>query len=260
MNPHAFIPPVLLSMMLFVPAFAQESPDSAAVSEGARLLSLIEEAETIPFSTGTVSQIITTSRGAERTLNMRMWSAENGDLSLMLYTDPPRVRGDKILQRDGGDNIWYYMRRRDTTRHFTGSARRQNIMGSDFSYEDLATGDLTEDYTAVYDGEEAIADVQCHRLICTPTDQGPSYHHLVLWASTEDLLTRKIDYYDDDGHLKTLFITDFQMVDGRKLGMRMTMENIRDGSRTVMMQDKMSMTEEPNASLFTKKALTREIP
>ncbi|MBU1938067.1 hypothetical protein KKG05_11770, partial [bacterium] len=80
-------------------AFAQE--------DGASWLKLIDEAERVPHASGIMEQTITTSSGSERTLTMRVWSAEEGDLSLMAYTAPARVKGDKILQRDGGDNIWY---------------------------------------------------------------------------------------------------------------------------------------------------------
>jgi len=238
---------------------ADVSSDSTSINEGEQYLALIEEAETIPFSSGTVSQIITTSGGDERTLTMDMWTADDGDLSLMAYTDPARVRGDKILQRDGGDDIWYYMKRRDRIRHFSGSSRRQSVMGSDFSYEDLATGDLTEDYTAVFEGIEEYDGESCIHLSCTPTETGPSYDHIEIWAGKDDYLTRKIEYYDEDGHLKTLYLADFKMIDGRKIALKLEMKNLRDGSRTIMLQKELSLTDEPDPVLFTKQALSRDI-
>ena len=232
--------------------------DSTSMIEGERYLALMEEAETISYSSGIVSQIITTSGGDERVLTMKMWTAEDGDLSLMMYTDPARVRGDKILQRDGGDDIWYYMKRRDRIRHFSGSSRRQSVMGSDFSYEDLATGDLTDDYTAVFVGIEQCNGDSCVHLSCTPTESGPSYHHIEIWAGNDDYLTRRIEYYDEDGHLKTLYVSDFKMIDGRKVAMNLEMKNLRDGSRTVMLQKEISLTQEPDPVLFTKQALSRD--
>ena len=230
-----------------------------AQEDGASWLRLIDEAERIPHVTGIMEQTIMTSGGSERTLTMRFWSAEEGDISLMAYTAPARVKGDKILQRDGGDNIWYYMKRRDVTRHFVGTARRQSAMGSDFSYEDLGSGDMTEDYTAELLGEEVLDDVPCAILKCTPTESGPSYEHIIVWVGVEDYLPRKIDYYDDDGHLKTLTLSDFQTIEERKLAMKMEMVNVREGSRTLMVQKSMSFKDEPEPSLFTKEALSREI-
>ncbi len=230
-----------------------------AQEDGASWLKKIDDAERIPHSYGVVNQTITTSGGSERTLTMRAWSDENGDVSLMVYTGPPRVKGDKILQRDGGDNIWYYMKRRDVSRHFAGHTRRQSAMGSDFSYEDLAQGSMTEDYIAEFLGYEELDGVNCVKLKLIPTESGPSYDHLILWAGREDTLSRKIEYYDEDGHLKTLFLTDFREVEGRWLAFRMEMKNHREDSYTIMEYESITFADKPEPWMFTQDALTREI-
>ena len=232
----------------------------SAQDEGALWLQRIDAAERIPYSYGVMRQTITTSGGSVRTFTIRTWSAENGDVSLMTYVDPPRVAGDKILQLKGGDDFWYYMKRRDVTRHFAGHNRRQSAMGSDFSYEDMATGDLTEDYTAAVLGFDEVDGVETVRLRCTPTESGPSYDHLVLWASVEDNLTRKIEYYDEQHHLKTLHLTDFHVVEDRKVAMKLEMVNHREGSRTLLETVEVTFAEEPDPSLFTQAALSRRIP
>ena len=176
-----------------------------AQDDGAAWLKKIDDAERVPHSYGVMRQTITTSGGSTRTFTIRSWSAQNGDVSLMAYDEPARVAGDKILMLDGGDNIWYYMRRRDVTRHFAGHTRNQSAMGSDFSYEDLAQGDFTEDYTADVLGREEIDGVACVKLRAVPTPSGPSYDSLYLWASVDDNLTRRVEYFDDNQLMKTLF-------------------------------------------------------
>lgn len=232
----------------------------SAQDDGALWLQRIDTAERIPHSYGVMRQTITTSGGSLRTFTIRTWSAENGDVSLMAYVDPPRVAGDKILQLEGGDDFWYYMKRRDVTRHFAGHTRRQSAMGSDFSYEDMATGDLTEDYTAEVLGFEAIDGVETVRLRCTPTESGPSYDHLVLWASVEDNLTRKIEYYDEQHHLKTLLLSDIQVIEDRRVAMKLEMVNHRQGPKTLLETIEITFAEEPDPSLFTRAALSRRIP
>jgi hypothetical protein len=232
----------------------------SAQDDGALWLQRIDTAERIPHSYGVMRQTITTSGGSLRTFTIRTWSAENGDVSLMAYVDPPRVAGDKILQLQGGDDFWYYMKRRDVTRHFAGHNRRQSAMGSDFSYEDMATGDLTEDYTAEVLGFEEVDGVETVRLRCTPTESGPSYDHLVLWASVEDNLTRKIEYYDEQHHLKTLLLSDIRVIEDRKVAMKLEMVNHREGSKTLLETIEITFAEEPDPSLFTQAALSRRIP
>ena len=242
------------AMLSLVPASSSWADD-----EGELWLERIDKAERVPYSVGVVKQIITTSGGSERTLTMKAWTGDNGDVSLMAYSAPSRVMGDKILLRDGGDNIWYYMQRRDVTRHFVGHSRRQSAMGSDFSYEDLAQGDLTEDYRADVLGTEDVDGIPCVKLRCVPTENGPSYDHLILWAGKEDHLTRKIEYYDEDAHIKTLYLTDFRIIDGRKVAMKLDMVNHQDGSHTAMMYETLSFKDEPDPEIFTKQALTREL-
>ena len=240
-----------LSITFQPPLFAQD--------DGAAWLKRIDDAERVQYSYAVIKQTITTSGGSERTLTMRSWSDENGDVSLMVYTAPPRIKGDKILQRDGGDNIWYYMKRRDVTRHFAGHTRRQSAMGSDFSYEDMSTGDMTEDYTAALLGYEELDNENCVKLKLTPSESGPSYDHLILWAGKDDALSRKIEYYDDEGHLKTLFLIDLKVIENRKVAMKMEMKNHREGSRTLMEYESITFTKKPEAWMFTKDALVREV-
>lgn len=230
-----------------------------AQESGASWLKRIDDAERIQHSYGILEQTINTSSGGIRTFQMRSWSDENGDVTLMEYTSPVRVKGDKILQRDGGDNIWYYMNRQDVTRHYTGHARRQSANGSDFSYEDMATGKMTEDYKAELLPGESIEEISCVKLKLTPTETGPSYDYLVLWAGSQDALTRKIDYYEDGNLLKTLLISDFREVEGRVYAFRMVMSNHLEGSNTTITYKDLTFSKKPESWIFTKEALSRQI-
>jgi len=245
----------LLLLSLLLPTVSSAQTDIT----GEEWLKRIDSAEEVETAYSVFRQTITTSTGSERTLEAKSWSTDGGDVSLMVYTAPARVAGDKILQREGGDQIWYYMKRRDVTRHFVGSARKQSAMGSDFSYEDLASGEMTEDYTAEVLDYEKIDGVECVKLKCTPTESGPSYDHIILWAGVEDALTRKIDYYDDKGFLKTLTVTNFEEIEGRYMGLSFLMENVREGSHTFIEQDEMTFKVTPDPQMFSKSALTSEI-
>lgn len=242
---------VLCSLLTVSTALSQEG--------GMNWLKKIDGTERVQHSYGEMRQTITTSGGSKRTLEFRMWSSEYGDLSLMVYINPPRVKGDKILQRDAGDNIWYYMKRRDVTRHFTGTSRRQNAMGSDFSYEDLSTGDFEEDYTAEFIGYEELDEEKCGKLKLSPTESGPSYEYLILWASADDFIIRRIEYYDKDGLLKTLYMSDLREVEGRTIAFRMKMVNDREGTNTILEYDTVTFSIQPKSAIFTKSALSKEV-
>lgn len=246
---------LIAAVLLAATSAAAETIDKV----GMAWLERIDMAEQLPHAIGEIEQTIVTSSGATRVLRARSWSAEGGDLSLMLYTEPPRVRGDKILMREGGEQIWYYMKRRDVTRHFTGNSRRQKAMGSDFSYQDLSQGKLSEDYRARLLGREELDGVECVKLECVPTDSGPSYERIILWACIDDALSRRIDFYDEKGLLKRLLVSDFRETDGRLLPFRYEMSNLREGSSTVMVQLSLDLETAPDSGLFTQAALAREL-
>lgn len=232
---------------------------SSADEAGQAWLSKVDAAETVDHSISTMTQTITTSTGKERSMTFKSFSADSGDVSLMVYTDPARVAGDKILLRDGGDHIWYYMQRRDVTKHFARHTQNQSMMGSDFSYEDLGQGDLEEDYTANVFEETVLNGEPVVVLELIPTESGPSYKKVILYASTEDHLSRQLDYYDEDGHSKTLYLTDFKTVDGVKSAHSMRMENVREASFTTMDVLEISYSTEPDEMLFTKTALSKTL-
>jgi hypothetical protein len=243
-----------LALLIILPSI------SNAQQTGAEWMKRIENVERVDHSYSVMRQTITTSTGAERTFTIRSWSAQEGDVGLMAYVGPARVAGDKILQLNGGDDIWYYMKRRDLTRHFAGHTRRQSAQGSDFSYEDMASGDFSEDYTAEIVGSERLEGVECIKLKCTPTPDGPSYDYIILWAGMDDALTRRIEYYDEGEHLKTLTLSEFQEVEGRTVAMRFEMVSHQKNSRTLMEMTEITFAREPDPSMFTMAALTRPIP
>jgi len=253
---HAVKTTALLSLLalLALPAAA------GAQETGAEWLARIANTETVDNSYGVMRQTITTSTGAERSFLIRSWSAQEGDVGLMAYTEPARVAGDRILTLNGGDDIWYYMKRRDTTRHFVGHTRKQSAMGSDFSYEDMASGDFEEDYTAEVLGYEDLDGERMVKLKCTPTPSGPSYEYILIWAGVDDALSRKIEYYDEGTHLKTLFITEFTEIEGRTVALKYEMVSHQKESRTVMETVEITFAVEPDPSLFTQGGLTRPLP
>jgi len=98
------------------------------------------------------------------------------------------------------------------------------------------------------------------KLKCTPTPSGPSYEYILIWAGVDDALSRKIEYYDEGTHLKTLFITEFTEIEGRTVALKYEMVSHQKESRTVMETVEITFSVEPDPSLFTQGGLTRPLP
>lgn len=217
----------------------------------------IDANERTPSSYSAGRQIITTSSGSKRTLDVEFYSVGQNEKTLTVYTGPARVKGDKILMLHDGDDIWYYTPKTDRVRHLASHARRQRVQGSEFSYEDMISGNLEDDYTSRLLGKEELDGAECYKLESVPTESGPSYSKIIVWAEVDRFVTRRIDYYEDGSLLKRLTPTDIREVEGHYLPFRLDMENLRDGGETVFEFDKMEVGVKLDDRLFTTTNLKR---
>ena len=235
-------------------AAAQEQPPELTLEE---IVRRIDATERVAASQGTYRQVITTSGGEKRTLEMQGYSRDRNDKQLMVYTAPRRVEGDKILMLNEGDDIWFYTPKTDRVRHLASHAKRRRVQGSDFAYEDMAGGSIEEDYAYRLLGEEAIEKVTCYKLELIPTESGPHYSKLIMWAEKERFVSRRIDYFEDGKLLKRLTTDDVRQIDGHWYPMRMVMRNLREGGETVMETVEIRFDVKLADELFTTRSLKR---
>lgn len=217
----------------------------------------IDATERVASSESVCKQIITTSSGKLRTLEMRAYTKDRNDKQLMIYMSPKRVKGDKILMLNDGDDIWFYTPKTDRVRHLASHAKRQKVQGSDFAYEDMSSGSIEEDYTYTLLGEEKVDGRACYKFELIPTQSGPHYSKLLLWADKEKFITLKIDYYEDDELLKRLNCSHIEMIDGHWYAMKLVMTNLQEGGQTVMETLEIKFDIEIEDKIFTTKNLKR---
>lgn len=222
-----------------------------------QIIHKIDETERVASSQGIAKQTIITSGGKKRTLEFESYSKDRNDKQLIIYTVPKRVKGDKILMLNDGNDIWFYTPKTDRVRHLASHARRQKVQGSDFAYEDMAGGTIEEDYTYKLLGEEKVEQSQCYKFELIPTESGPHYSKLILWADKEKFITRKIDYYEDDELLKRLKCSDIKLVDKHWVAMKLVMKNLQEGGETLMEIDEIEFDIKLDDDIFTSKNLKR---
>lgn len=221
-------PNILLFLLISFSFASGQQPDALQIIRN------IDKTERIESSRGKMKQTITTSSGEIRTLEMESFTKNQNEMQLMVYTAPSRIMGDKILMLNDGDDIWFYTPKTDRVRHLASHARRQKVQGSDFAYEDMAGGNLEEDYTYKLLGTEEISGTECYQLELIPTESGPHYSKLILWAQTDNYFTRRIDYYEDGELLKRLMTFDIRQTGGQWYAYKYEMTNLQEGGQTIM--------------------------
>jgi len=209
-------------------------------------------------STGT--QTITTSSGKTRTFEFESYSGEKGKSTLTRYTKPAAIRGQAFLTLNHADDIWTYFPRTKRVRKLASHAKKQKVLGSDFTYEDMGGGDVfLKKFTAKYLGEEKKNGELCWKLelIGIPAED-PPYPKIVLWSRQLDYAPVYLDYYDASGfNTKSLSLNDIRDIEGYPTAMQMVMINHREKSSTSMETLEVTYNWKPPRGFFSERNLKK---
>lgn len=185
---------------------------------------------------GIMEQTIVTTSGDKRTFKYETYMGNRGESSLMRYLAPSRVKGNALLMTDFSDNIWMYNRRTGRVRKLASHAKKQKFEGSDFTYEDMGSGDSWKtDFKPVLKGTQKIKKERCFKLELQAKSDDVSYSKMICWVRVSDYFPIQIDYYDKKNvFTKTLFLQDIRTIEGVLTPMKMVMRNNLDFTETVM--------------------------
>lgn len=205
--------------------------------------------------------IVTTS-GQKRTFIQESWSKDRGEKNLMRYLEPRRVKDQAVLMLNHADDIWMFFPRTQRVRKLATHAKKQKMQGSDFSYEDMGSGDaFIEDFTSKKLDDEQKEKQDCFKLELTrKPESSSSYSRLVMWIIKENFLPVVIEYYDDKDPtylLKTMVSSDFQVIDGIPTSMKVVMFNKNDNTQTEMELLEVKYNITLSDAMFTERSLKK---
>jgi outer membrane lipoprotein-sorting protein len=205
---------------------------------------------------------IITSSGSKRTFTMESWSKDRGEKTLVRYQAPIRVKGEAVLMLNNADDIWMFFPRTQRVRKMATHAKKQKMQGSDFSYEDMGSGDaFIEDYDTKRLEDDKKEGYDCYKLELTRKEGSDmSYSRLILWVIKDNFVAVVIDYYDenDPSRLeKQLVQSDIRIIDGIPVAWKAVMLNTNDNKKTEVelldVKNNIKLTD----SLFTERALKK---
>ncbi|MCG2716628.1 MAG: outer membrane lipoprotein-sorting protein [Candidatus Marinimicrobia bacterium] len=208
---------------------------------------------------GVMEQTIVTTSGDTRTFKYDMYMTNRGEKSLMRYLSPSRVKGNALLMTDFSDNIWMYNRRTGRVRKLASHAKKQKFEGSDFTYEDMGSGDSWKtDFNPVLKGIEKVDKVHCFKLELQAKSEDVSYSKMICWVRVGDFFPIQIDYYDEKNvFTKTLFLQDIRTIEGVLTPMKMVMRNNLDRTETVMEYVNITYDVEFDKGFFSERNLKK---
>jgi len=213
-------------------------------------------------SYGKSKMTIVTTSGEKRTFIQESWSKGRGEKNLVRYLEPRRVKDQAVLMLNHADDIWMFFPRTQRVRKLATHAKKQKMQGSDFSYEDMGSGDaFINDFTSKRLEDEQKEGNECYKVELTrQADSDSSYSRLVMWVIKENFLPIVIDYYSENDPAyqeKTMLASDFKVIDGIPTAMKVVMQNKNDNTQTEMelLEVKYNLTLDD--SMFTERSLKK---
>jgi len=213
-------------------------------------------------SYGKSKMTIVTTSGQKRTFVQESWSKDKGEKNLVRYLEPRRVKDQAVLMLNHADDIWMFFPRTQRVRKLATHAKKQKMQGSDFSYEDMGSGDaFIDDFTSKRLEDEQKEGQDCYKLeLIRKQESGSSYSRLIMWIIKENFLPVVIDYYDEKDPsylLKTMVASDFRVIDGIPTSMKVIMFNQNDNTQTEMEILEMKYNITLTDDMFTERSLKK---
>lgn len=221
-----------------------EAPSLAQNALGGQGLAVFQEADRRQSGFGDMlvqlTMVLRNRRGSEveRELDLRQLEVPaGGDKLMVVFQSPKAIRGTALLshgQLAREDDQWLYLPALKRVKKIASRNRSGPFLGSEFSYEDLSTQEVSK-YSYRYLREEECGASRCFVVERTP---GPTlysgYLRQVYWLDTDHYRTLKVDYYNRGDRLtKTLTASEFQRFDnGIWKATRMNMVNHVSGKST----------------------------
>jgi hypothetical protein len=209
-------------------------------------------------SWGIMKLTIVTTSGKERQFTYESFSFEKNEKSVIKYTAPARVKGQATLLLNNADDIWSYDPRTDRVRKLATHAKKQKMQGSDFTYEDMGSGNtFLTDFDTKRLKDEKIEGYDCYKISLKKNTEGISnYAGMVMWVIKSNFVPIVIDYYDKDDPevcTKRLTQSEIKMIDNIPTPTRIIMHNNLDDTDTKLEIIECKYNIDIDKSRFTKR-------
>ncbi|TBR42819.1 outer membrane lipoprotein-sorting protein [Marinomonas agarivorans] len=142
----------------------------------------------------------------------------DGDKSLSIFDHPRDVKGTAFLSfshTTTPDDQWLYLPALKRVKRIASRNKSGPYMGSEFSYEDLASFEV-EKYTYKLLGEKPCPAGTCYELEQYPTDKYSGYTRLISLIDKDEYRNWQTTFYDrKNSLLKTLTVDSFKQYQGQ---------------------------------------------
>jgi outer membrane lipoprotein-sorting protein len=250
----------LLTTILMILLFAMVSFGQELTGED--IIQKVNDTMNVDTSYAKAKMTIVTTSGSKRTFVQESWSKDKGEKNMIRYLEPRRVKDQAVLMLNNADDIWMFFPRTQRVRKLATHAKKQKMQGSDFSYEDMGSGDaFIEDYVSKRLEDEKSEGYDCYKLELTRKPESDlSYSRLIIWVIKENFVPIAIDYYDDKDpsrRVKRLVQSDIRVIDDIPTAMKSVMFDLNDNTQTELEMLEVKFNIPLDDNMFTERALKK---
>lgn len=241
---------VVLLFWVSLPVFAQMTAQE-----------IIDEADavaSVAHSYFLYDQVVLTAGNVKTSYTIEAYTKNGNEKQLLRYREPSKVRGTAFLLLDHGDNIWAYFSSSGRVRLIAKHMKKEKMMGSEFTYEDMAMSSIKRNYSGTLMGETKIQKRRCYQLELTPKGES-SYEKVAAFVDKENYVVLQLDFYKggEDEPFKRMVQGKVEVVDGIPTPFLIVMKNLKTGAQTAIKIVKIDYSTPVEESLFTTSGLQR---
>jgi hypothetical protein len=183
-----------------------------------------------------------------------------GGRTVVVFQRPETVAGTRFLTMENPgspDDRWIFLPGVGKVRRMAASEGSGSFVGTDFSYDDIASTSRSADldtHTLLREENLTVAEAvtACYVIQSMPKDSSYQYSKMILWIAKDTKITLKLELYDRRNTLvKIAEMSGIRDVQGRLTTTVTKMTTIAAGSSTTIYMDIIKYDDPVPDSVFT---------
>jgi uncharacterized protein YxeA len=226
---------------------------------GIELATLVDDRKSPEDMKSNMSMVLTNKNGKIRTSEIRSYSKNGSKKQILWFLAPADDKGVaylKIEHEDKNDDMKLWLPNFKKIRRISSRKKSESFMGSDMSYEDMTSRNLSE-YNYSIIGSEIINDNDCHILESIPNGIKSEYSKHISWISKDSYLPIKEESFDENGNLLKSKSIIYQQIKTYDIMKELHVKNVQRNHQTVLKFDDIEVDTGIKDKVFHEKNLKR---
>ena len=239
--------------------------NAAADAKGTEIIQKARDIKKPNFSEAIVEMTLTDKSGSKEVRQIHEFGRHANDLTdvVMIFMSPANVKDTRFLMKENknrADDKWIYLPALKNTRRVNSSEGSKSFMGSDATYDDLSTREITEDdHQYLGDEKKSVSgsEFDCYKVKQVPVDAKASqYKFRITWVDKETFVPVYTELYDKNEKLvKVLSVPSIKNEGGYTITYESVLENVQTGHSTAIKIVKLALDKPLPDRVFTSNFL-----